>query len=529
MMNNNTTDFYYTPIQLKMPLDIERIIEPSDPVYTFREVVSHMDLNQYLAEKKGCRTGRPPYDRITLLEVVLFAFMELGYPSLRMMEKLCKTDIRFLWLLDGMQAPSYATVCTFINTELAVSLDDIAQDINQYIFTRENVDLNHVYLDGTKIEARSNKYTWVWKKSSEKGRLREYAKLTGLITWINEELPAFQETRLETREEYAIEYVEQLLGRILEWTGTSRESFVQGRGHRKSLGQKAYEGVAGCLEKLKKYASQIKTCGEGRNSYSKTDHDATFMRIKKDYMGNDQLLPAYNVQVAVCDGYIAAYGVYQYASDMDCFRPMMEEFARRTGKYPEYPTADAGYGSYNNYLFCEEHGMKKYMKFPMYEKETKDRKYQEDPFRPCNFEIDGEGFMVCPNGKRFRYLKKAAVKGNRYGRMEEYYQCEDCEGCGYRERCHKSKKNRIVRINQELTKFHEEVLSNLNSIHGALLRMNRSIQAEGTFGGIKGNRGYRRIRRWHLRRVELEIGLISCGFNLHKYHLRKQAVGKKVA
>lgn len=522
-------NFYCTPIQLKLPLDIEKIIDISDPVYTFCEVISHIDLNQYLAEKEARRTGRPPYDREILLKVVLFAFMEQGYPSLRMMEKLCRTDIRFLWLLDGEPAPSYATICTFINTELMFSLDEIADDINAYIFAKENVDLTHAYLDGTKIEARSNKYTWVWKKSSLKGRLREYAKLSELITGINETVLAFQGIRLEKREEYSIEYIYLLLGQLLEATGTEKESFVHGRGHRKGPVQKAYEGIEGCCERLKKYALQIRTCGEKRNSYSKTDHDATFMRMKKDYMGNDQLLPAYNVQLAVCDGYIAAYGVYQYASDMDCFQPMMEEFKKRTGRYPEYPIADAGYGSYNNYLFCEEHGMKKYMKFPMYEKETKDRKHREDPFRACNFKVDGEGFLTCPKGRRFLYLKRSPVRGNQYGRMEEYYQCEDCTGCEYRDRCHKSKGDRIVRINEELTGFHEEVLSNLNSIHGALLRMNRSIQAEGAFGGIKGNRGYKRIRRWHLQRVQLEIGLISCGFNLHKYHLRKQAHQREAA
>ena len=134
--------------------------------------------------------------------------------------------------------------------------------------------------------------------------------------------------------------------------------------------------------------------------------------------------------------------------------------------------------------------------------------------------------MVCPNGKRFYFLKTAPVKGNQFGRTEEYYQCEDCEGCTHREKCHKSKENRIVRVNEELTKFHNEVLSNLNCVHGALLRMNRSIQAEGTFGGIKWNKGYKRLRRRGIEGVILELGLISCGFNLYKYHLRKLAMQK---
>ena len=82
-----------------------------------------------------------------------------------------------------------------------------------------------------------------------------------------------------------------------------------------------------------------------------------FGRVKRDYMGNDQLLPAYNIQMAVCDEYIAQYAAYPYASDMDCFQPLMEAFHSRYGFYPQYPVADAGYGSFNNYLYCQEKGM----------------------------------------------------------------------------------------------------------------------------------------------------------------------------
>jgi hypothetical protein len=135
--------------------------------------------------------------------------------------------------------------------------------------------------------------------------------------------------------------------------------------------------------------------------------------------------------------------------------------------------------------------------------------------------------MVCPNGKRFYFLRTAPIKENQFERTEEYYQCEDCTGCPHREKCHKSEKNRIVRINEELTQFHKEVLSNLNCVHGALLRMNRSIQAEGAFGGIKWNKGYRRLRRRGIEGVILELGLISCGFNLYKYHLKMLAKRKE--
>jgi len=522
-MKNQNTKKYSTPIQLKMPVDMERIIEISDPVYTFNEVMDHMDLNQYIAEEKDCNTGRPKYDQIKLLKVILFAFMENGYCSVRMIRKLCTTDIRFLWLLDETPAPSHMTISNFINQCLKQNIEEIFLDINRYIFAEEGVDLEHVYLDGTKLEANAHNYSWVWKKSSIHSRNNVFSKLNILLTEMNETVLAAYRIKFEFRQEYTIEYVEYLMEMYLEVTGRKTEEFVSGKGTRKSLEQKQYEKMKEYLKKLKKYSEHIRICGDKRNSYSKTDHDATFFRMKKDYMGNDHLLPGYNLQLVICDEYIAHYGVFPFASDMDCFQPMMEGFARRYGHYPRYPLADAGYGSYNNYLFCEERGMEKYMKFTMYEKESKDKNYRNDPYRAINFTIDQDGYMVCPNGKRFYFLRTEPVKGNQYGRTQEYYQCEDCEGCSHREQCHKSGENRIVRINEELTQFHEEVLENLNSVHGALLRMNRSIQSEGAFGGIKWNRGYKRLRRRGLENVILEVGLISCGFNLHKYHLKRMA------
>ena len=200
-----------------------------------------------------------------------------------------------------------------------------------------------------------------------------------------------------------------------------------------------------------------------------------------------------------------------------------EKFNKTYGKYPKYPVADAGYGSFNNYLYCEEHGMEKYMKFTMFKKETEDSKYRDNPYRAVNFPINENGNPVCPNGKEFTYLYSRPVKGNKYGRREELYQCEDCTNCPHKERCCKCEGNRVIRLNEELTEFHKEVLSNLNSVHGALLRMNRSIQAEGAFGTIKWNKSYQRIRRRGLKSVILEIAMISCGFNLHKYHLKSLA------
>lgn len=512
---------YYSTYQLKLPVDIERIIEISDPVYTFCEVMDCIDLEKYLAEEESGK-GRPRYDSRTLLKVILFAFMENGYVSTRAIEKLCKTDIRFMWLLNGSKAPSHMTIDNFMKNSLCSTIEDIFAEINRYIFAKEQADLEHVYIDGTKIRANANMYSWVWKKSSVKNRDKTFLKVTELLEKMNDTVACFG-VKFGTRSEYAIEYLEDILQKYVKLTGITPNEIVRGRGHHKTMEQRYFDLLDEYIEKLKKYADHIQTCGDNRNSFSKTDRDATFFRMKKDYMGNDQLLPGFNVQLGICDEYIAVFNVLQYASDMDCFVPLMNTFRRLYGTYPLYPIADAGYGSYNNYLFCEEHGMEKYMKFTMYEKECKDDDYHNDPYRAVNFPIDEDGHPVCPGGKKFHFLKSAPVRGNKYGRTEEYYQCEDCTNCPHAARCHKSQGNRVIRLNEELTVFHKEVLANLNCVHGALLRMNRSIQAEGAFGSIKWNRSYTRARRRGLKGMILEIGMISIGFNLHKYHSKKSA------
>ena len=306
-LTKNTND-NYTIRQLKLPLDIEKIIDISDPVYSFSEIMDSIDFTIYFAVKES-KTGRPKYNPTIMLKVILFSFMENGYLSLRKMEKSCKTDIRYMWLLDGMAAPSFATFGNFIREELTDSIENIFLAINQVIFEKDQVDLNHVYIDGTKIEANANKYTWVWKKSCINNRDKVFVKVTELLEQINKEELCFLGVEFETRTEYAIEYLDQILQKYKEVYGLVPEKFVSGKGHRKSIQQRHYQQLEEYRFRLSNYANHIEICGESRNSYSKTDKSATFMRVKKDYMGNDQLLPAYNMQIAVCDEYIAAIDV----------------------------------------------------------------------------------------------------------------------------------------------------------------------------------------------------------------------------
>jgi len=512
----NNTRQYYSPKQARLPLFITDILDICDPVLAFDKIMEEIEIAKYLKPEPSRKFGRPRYNRVNMLKTVLFGFMDTGYASLRELEDRCKTNIRYMYLMD-YETPTYRAFSYFINEEILESAQDIFRAVMKYIEKEDSMDLQHLYIDGSKFEANANKYTWVWKKATEKSRYRLFSKITELFSQINETL-AYTGLKTETNTEYTPDGLETVLNRYAFFCHIDKKDFVSGRGHRKSPEQRYYEKLKGYLDKLKEYVVKIQICGPDRNSYSKTDPDATFMRMKKDYMGNDQLLPAYNIQIGVADEYIAVVDVMQHRSDMDCFVPLMEKFHEIYGFYPKYPIADAGYGSFNNYLFCQEHDMEKFMKFPMYKKETTDKNYRNDPFRAVNFKTNELGELICPNGKSFHFAYRKPVKGNLYGRQEEYYTCEDCSGCPYAEQCKKTDKNRTVRINAELSSMHQEVLDNLESIRGALLRMNRSIQAEGTFGIMKYDRWYKRIVRRGLDSVRLELFLVSIGHNLYKYH-----------
>lgn len=507
-----------------MPIYISDFLDICDPVLTFDEFMEGIDLKKYLKVLPEHDTGRTRYNPVNMLKTVLFGFMTNGYMSLRELEDSCRVNIRFMYLMDH-DTPSYRTFGYFINEVIADSIEDLFHGVNKVIFDKEKVDLNHLYIDGSKFEANADRYSWVWKKSTEKSRYRLYGKITALLEEMNVVL-APSGMVIPTNAEYVPQGLRGILDRYHHLPALDEDTFVYGRGHHKTVYQRQYEKLKEYADRLEEYIEKTRICGDHRNSYSKTDHSATFMRIKRDYMGNDQLLPAYNVQIGVADEYIAVADVNQYRSDMDCFVPLMEKFKSIYGHYPKYPVGDAGYGSYNNYIFCGQNGMEKYMKFPMYRKETKDRKYHEDPFRAVNFKIDGDGRLRCPNGKAFHFAYRKNVRGNRYGRQEEVYVCEDCAGCPYARQCKKTDKNRSIRINEELTAMHEEVIGNLESIHGALLRMNRSIQAEGTFGIMKNDRWYKRVVRRGMDAVKLEVFLVCIGHTLYKYYNKQMRLQK---
>lgn len=218
-------------------------------------------------------TGRLGYNPVNLLKTVLFAFRDKGYASLRTIDDECRVNIRYMYLMD-YETPSYHTFGNFINEYLEDSIEDIFKDINEYLFEQDHVDLNHLYIDGSKFEANANKYTFVWKKATEKYRYALFAKITELFEKMNQEL-SYEGVTIQINTEYVPAYLDEVLSSYRILRKIDESTFVHGKGHRKSAEQRNVEKLIEYRDKLSEYVEKLETCGEDRNSYSKTDPSAT--------------------------------------------------------------------------------------------------------------------------------------------------------------------------------------------------------------------------------------------------------------
>ena len=489
---------YFNPKQLKLPLSFDIKIPFDSEVRTFDEVFRRIDLNQYVvAEAKAGRIG---YNPVNMLKLILFCQME-NITSLRDMAKAAQHDIRIMWLTDELK-PSHQTISEFMKRHLKDQIENIFYDLNAYIIDKEKIDTERFYIDGTKIEANANKYKFVWKGSIEKFRDKLYKKITKQIKVLNGHY-AVMGIFFPVYEAYDSDYLKRIMDFLTKEVEQSEVSFVYGKGTRKTALQRDYEYILEYYEKLKEYNDYIAIIGSSRNSCARTDHDATFMHMKEDYMRNGQLKAGYNVQIGVSDEYILHLDIFQDRSDYQTFIPFLEGFKQRYGYYPKYPVADAGYGGLKNYRYLKMHDMELYQKYTMYSKETTDKKYASDPKRPVNFKKDEDGHFYDENGEKLNFLWHSK-KGH------DVYEVPSTK--------------RRVDINEALWALQKEARENLESELGIELRIQRSIQVEGAFGVIKEQMGFRRFKRRGIQNVKFEFYLIAIGYNLTKLHNRKYRV-----
>lgn len=492
--------------QLVLPFNYEAIIDENDPVWKLVEICDTLDYSKlYDTYLRHWRI----IDPVVMFEILVFAYMN-GIYSSRKIEQACKTDIRFMWLLQNQAAPDHATIARFQNERLADVIEDLFYQIIMKLYELGEVKFRNLFVDGTKIEANANRYTFVWAKTIEKNLQKLNAK-------INQELPEFCEKYGLSETASLIDVVEFLL----QTRNILGIKFVYGKGKRKTDLQRDYDRLYKYLERINRYHESQVILGT-RKSYSKTDLDATFMRMKEDHMRNGQLKPGYNVQIGVESEYIVGIGLFSNPTDTTTLIPFLERIRENTGKKYLNIIADAGYASEENYSYLEENEQNAYIKPADYEK-RKTKKYRDNIYRIENLSYDEiNDCFTCPNGKRLNHAYDGKRKTeNQYEVIKSYYICESCKGCPHREKCYKGKyENRKISFSKTMARQKAEATERITTEDGITLRQNRSIQVEGAFGVIKQDRDFRRFLTRGKVKTETQFFLLAFAFNINKLHNR---------
>jgi hypothetical protein len=432
----------------------------------------------------------------------------------RSIEQACRRDIHFMWLLQGAKAPDHNTIARFRAKRIASAAEGLFYQLVQLLKDRREINFENLFVDGTKIEANANKYSFVWRKSIEKNVAKLQDKLAQTVKSI--------------RERHCFDAVEsagptELIARLLNKQQEQNIAFVHGTGKRKSQLQKDLEQLKELVARQQQYVD-YNAIFNGRNSFSKTDHDATFMHMKEDHMRNAQLKPGYNVQIGVEAEYIVGMDISSERSDARTLLPLlktMKSFLKE--KSHENIIADAGYEGEENYSYLEEQKQTCYIKPSNYEK-AKTKKYRNSIRLLENMAYDEtKDEYTCCNGKQVRQVSVTSRKSKSgYTSVITNYECEDCSDCPHKQSCTKAEGNRRFSVSKKFQQQRVRSQLNITSPKGILLRINRSIQVEGAFGILKENHGFRRFLLRGKQNVRTVFLFLAMGYNLNKLHNKMQ-------
>ena len=542
----------------------ELCLPDDDPVYTLKNVMEELDFSGLLANCSD--KGRTGYNPIMMYAVVTYANMR-GVRAVDRIVELCQRDLAFIWLTKG-QKPKRDAFYEFKNKKLTGEvLDELNYQFMRRLKKEGLVTLKELFIDGTKIEANANRYTFVWRGSINyhlAGLLDTvdslYEKYNTLLhengygpkydlgdarMFIIEGMEKVRRVIEENRKRKLTKHkklsnntiieidncspleilkLQKNLMRIAEGEGIV---FVHSKGNRKSEIQKLYEELEECGKRLMGYKECFEIMGKDRNSYSKTDLEATFMRMKEDHMLNGQLKPAYNVQIAVENYFIVHGYVSNDRTDYNTLIPVLEKHKKAFGAALEEVTADSGYCSEKNLLYLKQNGTASYIK-PQDHEKRRTRAWREDISKYYNMTVqifEDEHYYLCHDGRELRHIRTESREQDGYTQTWEVYGCADCSGCEHKSRClykynaeKNSDRNKVMKINEQWEALKEASNANIQSEKGILKRQIRSIQTEGHFRDIKENENFRQFNYRGTEKVYKEFMLYAIGRNINKYH-----------
>lgn len=497
---------YHQHQVMLLPPSLEELISQGHPVRIVNEVLDKVDIEPLLKKYKG--GGSSSFHPRMLLKVLVYSYINNTYSS-RKIEAALKENIHYMWL-SGMSTPDHNTINRFRSERLKEVLRQVFTQVVLLLAEQGVLNIKELYTDGTKIEANANRYTFVWGNAIKTSKERIKKQLDELWQYAQKvaaaELPDTDPTRFDKID---ADKVDQTIEQINE---ALKDKPVSSR-----VKQKLNYAKKNWPSNLKKYAEQEKILA-GRNSYSKTDKDASFMRMKEDHMLNGQLKPGYNFQISTNNQYIVNYSLHQTTADTTTLQEHTELYKKQYHAAPEIITADAGYGSEENYQYLSDNNIENYVKYNYFDKQQSSKPDKKYPFKPDSLYYNSEkNCYTCPMGQQMQYIGTHQIKTKTgFTQTINRYQAKNCNGCPLRGVCHKSKGNRIIEINHKLNNYKEQIRKNLNSEKGIYHRKKRPCDVEPVFANIKNNNHYKRFLLRTKPKVEIEAGLLALAHNLRK-------------
>jgi transposase len=526
LSNSKATFVDYNMGQLILPMDFSDLIDPHDVSRVVNEMVDLVSDDVFISQYKG--GGRSSYHPKMMTKVILYAYTKKIY-SCRGIAQALRENLPMMWL-SGQQRPDFRTINRFRTERMKMIIEPLFTELIQLLLDQEYITMENYFLDGTKIEANANKYTFVWKKSTEryKEKLQENIRVT--LQQIEESIKHDEEYIRQHPEDQDIQPItsselERIVKRVedkvdeLDSEAAEEKDPVHKKEKKKAFREmrKIHRKIhRDQLPRLAKYEHQLSTFGD-RNSYSKTDPDATFMRMKDDHMKNGQLKAGYNIQAGTEGQFIVFYSIHQRPTDTRCFIPHLDQLKTSHLPFPRNVIADAGYGSEGNYLYAHEEEFNALIPYNTLRKEET-KAYKKQIRHVNNWEYnEHEDLFICPNQRRILF-KHYSKRTDKYGQVRDFkiYESEDCSDCPLKEQCTKAKGNRQVHYNPVYEEMKAKVKNNLWSDRGNELYAQRKIDVESVFGHIKGNRSFRRFHLRGLDKVNIEFGLVAMAHNLLK-------------
>src|SRR5579862_870184 len=487
------------------PPSLEDMIASNHPVRVVSEVIDRIDMDIIINKYKG--GGSSSYHPRMLLKVMIFSYLNNVYSS-RRMEASIKENIYFMWLA-GMQQPDHHTINRFRSKRLRHILKEVFAQVVMLLVESGHVGLQEIYTDGSKIESAANRYSFVWGKAIKTNRERIGKQLQELWRYTQKVAKAEKgDDPPPDFDQIDSKSVKQTIDKIDEVLKDLEE--VDSK-----VKQKLNYAKNNWPAKLKQYAKQEKILA-GRNSYSKTDEGATFMRMKEDYMVNGELKPGYNVQVSTNNQFVVNYSLHPNPTDIKTLIPHLKQHKKLYGSLPQVQVADAGYGSEENYQYLHSRKIEAYIKPADFDRKRK-RNYTPNSFSSTQLPYDADKDIYwCPAGTPMRNIGQYNKK--EHGILKTYtkYKASGCRNCPLRDACHKQKGNRIISVNHRGRALRLQAEERLMTEKGIYYRKKRPVDVEPVFGNIKYNKNFKRFLLKGIDKTEIEWGLICLAHNLKK-------------